>query len=342
MSSGTDGLLSYLSDLRSGSVVVFFVLSGYLVGGSLLRKRGDLDWRSYFCARASRIYTVLLPAFVFTSLVDGLLISTRGSPSIYTSVWRSGVLGADALLGRFDVANALSSLLCLEPIFGRPLGSNGALWSLGYEWMFYLSFPLVVLLGHRLRPRSGPYIVGAAVLPVLFILHLRWMTIFSGIWMLGACAEQISQRNRLPLGISRCAGLGTVISLLISPLLDVRLATCLIGFTLAVFLARRDPREASSVSTLDRRLAAFSYSLYLTHLTTAVAIGELAVRLGYLGADGLTFGLRAAMLISVIAIAALLVSQAFYWAFERKTEMVRQAMFGMLGGRPSLQIARSS
>ena len=53
-------------------VIVFFVLSGYLVGGSVLRSFA-LDrwsWRSYLLNRMTRLYTVLIPALVLGGLLD--------------------------------------------------------------------------------------------------------------------------------------------------------------------------------------------------------------------------------------------------------------------------------
>ena len=332
-----DGVLSYFSDFRGGSVVVFFVLSGYLVGGSLLRRRESTDWLSYLVARFSRIYIVLLPALAFTALVDGALIATRHGPSIYTSVWQSGVLGADALIGRYDLGNVVSSLFCLEPLFGRPIGSNGVLWSLGYEWIFYLAFPLIVLGGARAPTRAGPYVVSAVVLVAVFVAHAHWMATFSAIWICGACAEQLGRQGRVPLALTRLAGVLAVLAFLAAPLMNVRLSTCLIGLSVAVFLSRRDPWEQRITSRRDRRLSSFSYSLYLSHLTTVVAVGELAVRSGYLGSGGLPASPVAFALMAVMAATALAVALGFYWAFERRTDVLRKVLFKALfgTGRPA-------
>jgi len=53
-------------------VIVFFVLSGYLVGGSVLRSM-SLDrwsWRDYLLRRGTRLYAVLVPALALGGLLD--------------------------------------------------------------------------------------------------------------------------------------------------------------------------------------------------------------------------------------------------------------------------------
>src|SRR3979411_3306308 len=54
------------------AVMVFFVLSGYLVGGpAIVRARnGALDAIDYFSARAARLYVVLIPALVISCCAD--------------------------------------------------------------------------------------------------------------------------------------------------------------------------------------------------------------------------------------------------------------------------------
>src|SRR4051794_10213043 len=58
-----------LTSLGHGAVMVFFVLSGYFVGGSVLRgqARGTFRWSTYLTARTLRLWLVLGPAPCLTA-----------------------------------------------------------------------------------------------------------------------------------------------------------------------------------------------------------------------------------------------------------------------------------
>ena len=66
--------LFFVSRLGPEAVMVFFVLSGFLVGGSALVDLVDnrVRLRQYAVNRLSRMYTVLIPALVVGGIWDGL------------------------------------------------------------------------------------------------------------------------------------------------------------------------------------------------------------------------------------------------------------------------------
>src|SRR5580704_2592561 len=92
-----------VSGLGRQSVIVFFVLSGYLVGGSVLRSaaNGSWSWRAYLLARLSRLYVVLLPALLLGGALDWLGMHIPGTESVY-----SGNSGMHALA--FNVHRVLT------------------------------------------------------------------------------------------------------------------------------------------------------------------------------------------------------------------------------------------
>src|ERR1700712_2797865 len=63
----------YIYDLGGPAVIIFFVVSGYLVGGSALSRGASLSWRDYSASRIARIYVVIVPALLLTASLDGLV-----------------------------------------------------------------------------------------------------------------------------------------------------------------------------------------------------------------------------------------------------------------------------
>ena len=106
------------------AVVVFFVLSGFVIAYSMERAEGS-DWRGYFLKRLRRIY----PIFLFSLLLAWLFPvqeSTFRNPSL--PWWLAG-----NVLMLQDVASKPG--VWVEPFFG-----NSPLWSLSYEWLYYMLF----------------------------------------------------------------------------------------------------------------------------------------------------------------------------------------------------------
>lgn len=59
-----------VTSLGHESVVIFFVLSGYFVGGSILRNPLNFNWLTYLQSRLIRLWIVLIPALLLTACVD--------------------------------------------------------------------------------------------------------------------------------------------------------------------------------------------------------------------------------------------------------------------------------
>ncbi|MGC8548860.1 MAG: acyltransferase family protein [Acidobacteriaceae bacterium] len=67
------------------AVIIFFVLSGYLIGGSVMRnvQRGRWEWREYLFQRLTRLWIVLIPALVLCAMLDGVGMASHAAPLLY-------------------------------------------------------------------------------------------------------------------------------------------------------------------------------------------------------------------------------------------------------------------
>src|SRR5579875_1508702 len=74
-----------LCDAGHQAVVIFFVLSGYLIAGSVRRSlnRGQGSWGSYMVHRLSRLWVVLIPGLAIGALLDWIGIHYGHWPAIY-------------------------------------------------------------------------------------------------------------------------------------------------------------------------------------------------------------------------------------------------------------------
>jgi len=114
-----------ISTFGHDAVVIFFVLSGYLVGGAVLRMNmaSSRDLWEYGIDRGVRIGPVLIAATVFAIVLQRLMpMSGCADNGI-------GILG-----------NALA----LQNLVVKPLCNNLPLWSISNEAAYYFVFPVLV------------------------------------------------------------------------------------------------------------------------------------------------------------------------------------------------------
>jgi len=150
-------------------VDVFFVLSGYLITGLLLKEmedKGRIHLRAFYARRARR----LLPASALA-----LLVTVIATYIIYSPIEQIG-LPQTALATACYVSNLYFARTATDYLrAGAETNPLLHTWSLGVEEQFYLVWPLLVMLALRLRGKRGLLIVMAAVSVFSFFLSL-WLT----------------------------------------------------------------------------------------------------------------------------------------------------------------------
>ncbi len=126
----TGGLFWQLQPYLNASVMVFFVLSGYVIG--FVAQTKEKTFRDYAIARTSRLYSVVIPALVITLVFD-LWGVYRESALYFDSAWPAPNL---------DVSSFFLSFLMVQSVWGGDAipGTNVPFWSLSFELMFYLVF----------------------------------------------------------------------------------------------------------------------------------------------------------------------------------------------------------
>lgn len=135
----------FLTNLGHQSVIVFFVLSGFLVGGNAILdfQMNRFSWGSYFLNRFTRLYTVLIACLILGGLFDYIGMTWFDKFGAYS--------GGKFQSLNFNVSTAcnakvfVGNLLFLQTIFVAPFGSNGPLWSLANEFWYYLMCPLLLI-----------------------------------------------------------------------------------------------------------------------------------------------------------------------------------------------------
>jgi peptidoglycan/LPS O-acetylase OafA/YrhL len=160
--------------LAHSAVIVFFVLSGFVIAWAARR---DRDARDYILSRASRIYSVALPALALTWVMDNYLIlyhpGTLDALYQYAAPWKYLLL---------FVTFSTDFWFLSEDAF-----SNIPYWSLCYEVWYYVLFGAFVF-------GRGFWRWGVAIICLLMIGPRLWL--LWPIWLCGAYIHRLQPRSR--------------------------------------------------------------------------------------------------------------------------------------------------
>ena len=307
------------------SVAVFFVLSGYLVGGQLIRavRSREFGWRRYIANRVSRLSTVLVPGLVITLLLDLI---------------RYAMEGQEGGLQNTGPLEFLCNAVYLQGPYCDTYGSNDSLWSISYEFWFYIVAAGIATVILGTVTRSGWRIVlGVLVAVGCVLLFGPTLLLYIPAWVLGALLSPLSERLRVRVSNAKRRNrialvLGSVVVLLAAMLvsnlqgLDRPVTMILVGIATApliLFVGSGAGGRGGSTIARFAWFGTWSYSVYIFHmpivLVLVVAFQSLA--LSTMAAVGMVY------LVAALAAAA---SIGLYWPFERNTQVVRGWLLSLL------------
>ncbi|HRK19675.1 MAG TPA: acyltransferase [Hyphomicrobiaceae bacterium] len=308
-----------LTGLQHEGVVLFFVVSGFLVGGALYESMafGSFDARRYLTHRFVRIYLVFVPAVLLAAVLEEIarvgLADTRVYRLIKIEPWTA-----------FDT---VCHIACLQGVFCGT-SRNGPLWSLAYEWILYLVAPLILAPLFASISRPMRIIAVAIVVATIFMVlpaHMQWS--FFVFWAMGIVAHRLLSHDNVPVWLG-LAGLALVMVALLASRAKIApplLTSCLIAAGLSMAIACRRVVTWSPAPRSFAALAAFSYSLYATHLPVGKFTAQALERAGLveqLAPPGVAVFAAFAITVSI----SLIVAAAFARLTEARTSAVRRAL----------------
>lgn len=147
-------LMYFFSLFKYGheAVLFFFVLSGFVIHLRYARRMAEqgmaakFDWGAFVWRRARRLYPPLLAAIGLALVLDS--IGVANGFAIYSQNTPYPVINA-SVVSHLGVTTLLGNLAFLMNTYVPVFGCNGPLWSLKFEWWFYMIYPLFWLLSRR-------------------------------------------------------------------------------------------------------------------------------------------------------------------------------------------------
>lgn len=315
--------IALLTSFAHAAVIVFFVVSGFLVGGKLINShRIDKQYlKNYFIDRASRIYTVSIPAIFFSFFLAIFLTQIYGqSYTLTKSVCNPSP---------FDL---VATTFFLHAGFWKGHACNGPFWSLDYEVFYYVWFAalsaallsvsrkmqLIALLSFL---AIGAYGLGEP--------SLR-MVGYSSLWALGGlvAASHITSFIRAAYLVVLLTLLTYCVSVNVKEVWQdafIGVVTCA-SLMIAKKIDRRGFVVPSNIAAILAGGAAISYSMYLFHAPTINAIRTISemgfgVNLAASEVNGSSL-----LVFAILSSAAIVSGVGGWYLFERHTNLIRKRM----------------
>ena len=253
------GFLWQLQPYGHSAVMIFFVLSGFVIQYAADVKQRTLY--DYSAARLARLYSVVLPAILFTVACDA--IGTGHTPALYDMTREPDISWRVLMAGLF-----------LSQSWGHiSLLSNDAYWSLPYEFWYYVLFAAATFLKGWQRI-AALAVSGAIAGPAILFM--------APIWAAGAAAYRFAGRVALRKSVARALWIASGAAALavilenstpvtsMSPYLPPVYSGLdfLLGALVAVniFSASFLSFGISRFHGLTAKLAGMTFALYLLHL----------------------------------------------------------------------------
>lgn len=269
--------LYFITGFGHQAVMVFFVLSGFLISSSILHSyvSGRWSWREYAINRSSRLYVVLVPGLLFGLLWDKLGSTIFSATGLYSHPLEG--LGPAIAQNQITLGAFFGNLFFLQTILCPTFGSNGPLWSLANEFWYYVLFPLALFAGVAWVRRAIRPAFVLTILAACLVVFLGWdKSIGFLIWLAGCGLVVAYSRWQMASGrwlipyalISSLALAGCLLAARVGrpAVLGSDLA---VGIAFALFLFSVLHMNFGARSNLYRRaahfFAGFSYSLYVLH-----------------------------------------------------------------------------
>ncbi|WHY85187.1 acyltransferase [Neobacillus novalis] len=308
-------------------VMIFFVLSGYFISSSVLKAINDNKWSwfNYFLNRLIRLWIVLLPSLILTFLWAKVQFSIFGESKI------SNYLSWKIFFGNLFFLQGIS-----VPVYGL----NGPLWSLSYEFWYYIIFPCLVLIIYS-RKKSMKVFYAVIVIIILAFIGLKMNEYFL-VWLLGAIIPfvkpmrfKINVINHLTIFLSAILVLISMKAYAVfvnHPNLQILPDLC-IGIAFSFFLyfviSFFNNTSGKSKMNIPKYLAAFSYTLYLTHYPLAHFI------LTWRASKYWTYsGIESYVIKIMVMVVVILYAWLLGLLTEKHTEKVRKLLFGLFKSIP--------
>ncbi len=258
------------------ALMIFFILSGFVIQYAYINA-SDKSFTSFFLKRLLRIHIPLVCVFA----ANYIIFVVTNDPTISTFSWSS-------LIGNLLMLQQVNEMW-MHPVLFHPFLENLPLWSLSFEWWFYMIFFFAfTMLGNKASRFVYATGIIAALIYLIYPFFLNRELMYLVIWWSGAeiaklyaAKKDINIKNLL----SPLLSLSTIFIILVchallyknqnpaqelefvrTPLVELRhFGFSVIAIVIAVYWRKLKWFGFKYTFGLFEPLASISFTLYISH-----------------------------------------------------------------------------
>jgi peptidoglycan/LPS O-acetylase OafA/YrhL len=331
-------------------VVVFFVLSGFLIGYTTLNRcsRDDYGLRRYLVDRFCRIFVPYLPALVLILLIDSAVYAWTDTRTYIEHYTFKDFAASLLMLQQHPAGLFFDEILGASSLKLSTFSSARPLWTVAVEWWLYVSFGLLVFRARQIvssRRWQLLFVVSASVPLFNAIagtgagLSLVWFAMCGLAWVYWKEQKRIDTGFAAIMnGAGPARGLLRAAPFLLLLLIAARLLWTglletrqpferllfydfnLYGLIMAlcvVLFLMKGTRMHGERNRTARFIADYSYSLYLIHYSVIFMLHSFGLKSG---SDVLD--------LFMYLVACNVAAIVFWYVFERNYRSFGERLFG--------------
>lgn len=323
----------FVTGLGHQAVMIFFVLSGFFVGGAVINKNRIFNFSDYLLARLNRLWVVLIPALIFTFGIDILVsyLSPEVIEGFYLEVLNSGPSSSYSL----SINTFIANIFFLQTIYAPVYGSNGPLWSLANEFWYYILFPLMFIAvnnksSYKFYIRIFSFFLLTGISVLIFDKLEGYFIWLLGVLVFALYQNDVKIKNKLMQKLTVLLAVILFVTSIIISKKDFFADTYLmsndlfigISFSFLIF-AIKDSKffliENEYLSKLSIWLSNISFTLYVTHFPILMLVFALNFKNNM---QELSF--NSFFQFVIISIGLIIFSYCFWYLFEKNTDKVKR------------------
>jgi peptidoglycan/LPS O-acetylase OafA/YrhL len=151
-----------MDNAAHAAVVLFFVLSGYVI--AYTTAKSNRGWRQYAQARLSRLCSVVIPALLITGIIE---LVVRYYDTAFITDYSRGLTWQRYIFSGFFL-NEIWFFSAAPPV-------NGPLWSLSFEFWYYVIFGCWIYSGKGIKSLMLPLIACVVAGPKILLMMPIWL-----------------------------------------------------------------------------------------------------------------------------------------------------------------------